>query len=128
SAYVASASWRTMTGPEQHAQARVAAPWRKRLEPGEPFHRLDRCRSLRPRTRGGARSGTASQGRRVCVRYRLYLRPEARDPHAVVLARRARSDVDSGREELAAQRAALWRAPGTEQGGNQAEARRGSGQ
>ena len=61
----------------------IAPPRRKRLEPGEPVHRLDRRRSEREGTRGSARRRPAHGGREVRVRRRAHVGPEARDPHAL---------------------------------------------
>ena len=47
---------------------------------------------------------------------RVHLRSQARDPHALDHARRARSDVAARRAQLAAQRASLRRAAGARQG------------
>src|SRR6266511_2727789 len=52
---------------------------------------------------------------------------EARHPHAVARARRARPDVAAGREELAAERAALRRSARPEQGRDGGEIRRAAG-
>ena len=73
-------------------------------------------------------AGRLLQRGRLRVRRRLHVGAQARDPDAVDRARRARSAVDSGRRRLAAERAPLRRAAGTEQGGDRGEARRGAGQ
>ena len=127
----------TFAGTERHQadlrttmhQARPAAPRRKHLEQGEPVHRLDRRRPVRP---GPRRSATKPAG--CCARagYAFDL------AYTSVLKRAIRTlwialdaldlmwiPVD---QELAAERAALRRAAGAEQGGNRGEARRGAGQ
>ena len=96
--------------------ARPAAPRRKHLEQREPLHRLDGRRPVGEGSRRGARSRTPLARRRIRVRRRVHVGAEARDPDAVDCARRAGLDVDSGREELAPQRAPLRRAAGLEQG------------
>ena len=77
-------------------QACAAPSRRKHLEPGKPLHRLDRRRPVRARPRGSAEAGRLLQGRRLHLRRRVHVRPEARDPTLVDRARRARSAVDSG--------------------------------
>ena len=76
--------------------ARTSAARRKHLEPGEPLHRVDRCRSVRQGPSGSRRSRPAAEGGRLRLRLRVHLRAQARDSHAVDHARYAGSDVDSG--------------------------------
>ena len=107
-------------------QGRPASARRKHLEPGEPVHRLDRRRSERQGPRRGARGRAAAARGRVRVRRRLHVGPEARHPHVLDRARRARSALDSGEQALAPERAPLRRAAGPEQSGNRRQARRGA--
>ena len=70
----------------------------------------------------------AAEGRRLHLRRRLHVAAEAGHPHAVDRAGRARPAVDSGASLVAAQRAALRRPAGAEQGRDGRQARRGPGQ
>src|SRR5258706_579864 len=87
---------------------------------------VDELRRLRDRDPGAARR-PAPEKRGLSLRSRLHLGAQARHPHAVARARRARSDVAAGREELAAERAPLRRPPGAEQGRDGGEVRREAG-
>ena len=98
------------------------------LEPREPLHRLGRRRSEREGPGRGAERRPAAEGRRLHLRRRLLVAAEARDPDAVDRAGRARPAVDSGASLVAAQRTALRRPAGAQQGRDGGEARRGPGQ
>ena len=113
--------WRTRCAPNRKTQSdsyekdRFAPPRRERLEQGKPVHGVDRCGFEREgRRRGRQGRGDAPQGG-FSFRPRLYLLSETgrEDPR-----RRARQDgpgLDSGDEDLAAQREALRHASGIEQ-------------
>ena len=77
---------------------------------------------------GDARPAELLQGRRLRLRRRLHVGAQARHPHALDRARRAGPDVDPRAPRLAAQRAALRRAAGPEQGRDRREVRRGAGE
>ena len=82
---------------------------------------------LTERGRDEAReAGRLLQGGRLRVRRRLHVGAQARDQDAGHRARHARPALDSGHQELEAERAELRRAAGAEQGGDRREARRGA--
>ena len=100
---------------------------RERVESAEPVHGMDRCRSDRagsgrgPRGRGTARPGG------ILFRQGLYFLSEAGRQDAGLRARPHESGLDSGREDLAAERKALRHAAGTRQERDRRAVRRGAG-
>ena len=75
-----------------------------------------------------ARAGDLMKEGGLHLRHRLHVGADPRDQDDVHRARPDEAAVDSGDEVVAAQRAALRRTAGTEQGGNRRQARRGAGQ
>ncbi len=97
------------------------------MEPRESFHRLGRRRPLAQGNRRSARRRPVAARGRLRLRPGVHLGAQARDPHAVDRAGRARPDVASAGEALAPERAPLRRARGAEQGRDGGEARRAAG-
>ncbi len=110
-----------------HDASRIASPWRKCMEQGKPVHRVDGCRPFRQGQDRGESRGTEAALRRVRLRPRLHLGAETRRPHSLDGPRRDGPHVDHGPQQLAAERAPLRRAAGSQQGGNSGEVRRGAG-
>ena len=75
---------------------------------------------------GGCRSGATAARGVAGVRRRVHVGPQARDSHLLDHARRARLALDSRDSKLAAQREALRRAAGAQQGGDGRKTRRGA--
>ena len=110
-------------------ETRTGAPRRKHLEQGKPLHRLDRRGPVARRAARKPRKAAQvlkTEGYVFDVAYTS--RAQARHPHPVDRAGRDGPDVDSGAPLLAAERAPLRRAAGSEQGGDGGEVRRGPGQ
>src|SRR6266498_1152060 len=104
------------------AKARVVAARREHLEQRESIHRLERRRSERQGTRGGEGSRPSHGRREVRVRRRAYVSTQAGHSNTLDRARRVGHDVDSGPSIVAPQRATLWSARRSEQGGNGGQA------
>ena len=98
------------------------------MEPGEPLHGLDRRRFEPEGVRGGEGRREAAARGGLHVRRGLHVRAQARHSDVVDCHRRNGPDVDPGAPPLAAQRAALRRAAGPEQGGDDEDPRRGTGE
>ena len=106
---------------------RIDTPRRERMEQGEPFHRMDRRPPVREGNRGGPGRGAASETGGLRLRPGLHLRAEAGHQDPVARAGGDGPDVDPHPQLLEAERAALRRAPGPEQGRDRGEVRRRTG-
>jgi len=110
-----------------HEEARSDPPRRKHLEPGEPVHGVDGRGTHREGHRGSPPGRENSRERGVRLRRRLHVRAQARHQDPLDRPGGDGPHVDPRPQQLAAQRAPLRGAAGTQQEGDGRQTRREAG-